>query len=723
MFQTSNWHLTMRKKENLQKSLKSLKEVLTLSKTAARAGYKDASRYLDEVEKSIAAAEAIIRNSEREMSRYHVNDPELVKGIKEQLNKIQTEFYSEYESSRRNVEEKRVLLDSFNITLFGKTMTGKSTLREILTHGDGSSMGHGGQRTTRDTRSYEWQGMAVTDVPGIEAYEGKEDEELAEKAVTNADLVLFLITAGQPEGTEADWLVKLKQKDKPLICICNYKKSIADEQRLKRLLSDPERLEKEMDITGLVEQFNQFIQTSLPNERVDFLVTHLLAKFYSQQPRYKQFSRELSYLSRFDYVENAIIDKVVQNGVFYRRKSFLSIVDVPIYEQSVGLFDFSAESYNQYVLVSDKIKELDKWCDFFYQTEYKRMHDEIDVMFSSLDRNVSGFVEVHVEDSNAGAAWQNEVERFGIKERLERIMQNTYCKAENKIKDLFEDLQQEMNLSYKFNARFTGDFSIANWKKGLGWASGIAGVGAAVAFLLASSSPIGWVFTGIAALFGLFGWLAPSREKKLRENRQELTRTIREQIGKMRKNSHGIATKWYFTNIKDGIMKQSHDRLKMVAGSFLGLANSERQLALGYSQNHIDISKNIIMTVLDEINAPENVKQGILRVARIPSKKVCIVTDGTSLSYQLRKRISMKIGNNEEVIFVGLDTSFPLESQVYYLFKRFRMTSKPRCVWISSNGQMVVYIDETEYSPEEKDNIILIQQILNVHVIKKDYEY
>ena len=170
-------------------------------------------------------------------------------------------------------------------------------------------------------------------------------------------------------------------------------------------------------------------------------------------------------------------------------------------------------------------------------------------------------------------------------------------------------------------------------------------------------------------------------------------------------------------------MKQSHDRLKMVAGSFLGLANSERQLALGYSQNHIDISKNIIMTVLDEINAPENVKQGILRVARIPSKKVCIVTDGTSLSYQLRKRISMKIGNNEEVIFVGLDTSFPLESQVYYLFKRFRMTSKPRCVWISSNGQMVVYIDETEYSPEEKDNIILIQQILNVHVIKKDYEY
>lgn len=711
--------MNMRKKEKLQENLR---EVLALSKKAAQTGYKDASRYLDEVEKSINAADEIISKSEKEMSRYHINDPELVKGIKDQLRKIQTEFYSEYESTRRSVEEKKALLDSFNITLFGKTMTGKSTLYEILTHGDGATMGHGGQRTTRDIHSYEWQGMAVTDVPGVEAYEGKDDEELAEKAVANADLVLFMITAGQPEGTEADWLVKLKQKDKPLICICNYKKSIADEQRLKRMLNNPERLEKEMDVAGLVEQFNQFIQTSLPNERVDFLVTHLLAKFYSQQPQYREYSQALSKLSRFDYVENAIIDKVVQNGIFYRRKSFLSIVDIPIYEQSVCLFDFSAESYGQFVLVNDKMKEFGKWCDFFNQAEYKRMHDEIDEMFNSLDRNVSGFVEDHVEDSDAGTAWQREVERFGIQERLERILQNTYSRAEGKIKDLFEDLQQEMNLSCKFSARFNGDFSITNWKKGFEWASAITGVGALLAGFLISN-PVGWVVGGIAALLGVFGWFARSRERKLRENRQQLTQKIREQVGKMREKSHGIATKWYYTNIKDGIMKQSQDRLRMIRGSFLGLANSERQLALGYSQNHIDISKNIIMTVLDEIGAPESVRQGIYKVARIPSKKIIIVTDGTPISYQLRKRISMKIGNNEEVRFVGLDNGYPLQAQVYHLFKQFRMTSKPRCMWISGSGQMVVYIDEKEYSKEEKDNIILIQQILNVHVIKKDYEY
>ena len=56
-------------------------------------------------------------------------------------------------------------LEKFSITLFGRTMAGKSTLMEVLTEGDGSAIGMGAQRTTRDIRSYEWNGLAVTDVP------------------------------------------------------------------------------------------------------------------------------------------------------------------------------------------------------------------------------------------------------------------------------------------------------------------------------------------------------------------------------------------------------------------------------------------------------------------------------------------------------------------------------------------------------------------------------
>ena len=62
---------------------------------------------------------------------------------------------------------------SYNITLFGRTGTGKSTLMETLTNGEGKTIGQGGQRTTRDVRSYKWKGLKITDVPGVAAFDGK----------------------------------------------------------------------------------------------------------------------------------------------------------------------------------------------------------------------------------------------------------------------------------------------------------------------------------------------------------------------------------------------------------------------------------------------------------------------------------------------------------------------------------------------------------------------
>ena len=45
---------------------------------------------------------------------------------------------------------------TINITLFGRTMAGKSTLMEILMHGNGDSMGKGAQRTTLYVREYKY---------------------------------------------------------------------------------------------------------------------------------------------------------------------------------------------------------------------------------------------------------------------------------------------------------------------------------------------------------------------------------------------------------------------------------------------------------------------------------------------------------------------------------------------------------------------------------------
>lgn len=289
----------------------SLEAALQTCSVANKQGYAEAKVYLKGLKKSIDDASEIINECIEGMKMYHINDESLVQNIRTQLQTVQTEFEQSYYDTQKSLSNKSRKSSKFNITLFGKTKAGKSTLMEILTHGDGSHMGKGGQRTTRDVRSYEWKGMTVYDVPGIDAYGGQEDDEKAEEAATYADLILFMITAGQPEGSEADWMVKLKKMDKPMLCVCNYKQSIGegiDDFRLKRLLSNPQKLEERMNLRELISQFNTFLNEQLPNEHVDFIITHLLAKFYSQQPEYESKKAELEKVSRFSYVEQSLIN-------------------------------------------------------------------------------------------------------------------------------------------------------------------------------------------------------------------------------------------------------------------------------------------------------------------------------------------------------------------------------------------------------------------------------
>ena len=106
--------------------------------------------------------------------------------IQNLFNLISTELSNDLEKNKKN-------LSDFSITLFGRTMAGKSTLMEVLTNGRGESIGLGSQRTTRDIRSYKWNNLKITDIPGIGAFEGEEDEKIAFEEAKSADLILFLI--------------------------------------------------------------------------------------------------------------------------------------------------------------------------------------------------------------------------------------------------------------------------------------------------------------------------------------------------------------------------------------------------------------------------------------------------------------------------------------------------------------------------------------------------
>ena len=700
----------------------SLEAALQTCSVANKQGYAEAKVYLKGLKKSIDDASEIINECIEGMKMYHINDESLVQNIRTQLQTVQTEFEQSYYDTQRSLSSKSRMSSKFNITLFGKTKAGKSTLMEILTHGDGSHMGKGGQRTTRDVRHYEWKGMTVYDVPGIDAYGGQEDDEKAEEAATNADLILFMITAGQPEGSEADWMVKLKKMDKPMLCVCNYKQSIGegiDDFRLKRLLSNPQKLEERMNLRELISQFNTFLNEQLPNEHVDFIITHLLAKFYSQQPEYESKKAELEKVSRFSYVEQSLINEVITNGVLHRKKCYLSIIDAPLYQQMNQLFAFSSDAYAQFRIIQDKVSIYKDWCDKFNKTQESQIINAITEEYNKLRNSIPGFVERHLEDNDVDNAWKKHCEGFNTQYNIEKCIESIKAKLEEKTTDLFSELKTEMNFSFKFKIENgLGNYQFINWKRGMAWTGAIGSAGLTIAAIALSSGPLGWAALGVGAIFGFFSWLCDSREDKLRERRTELSEKLKDGINKAEKASQSKILKWYDENITLQELNISR-RLSVVGRGMLSLSNGERQLALGYSKNHKDITKMIIANIFYAMSVPMYEVDRIVCAARVPGRRIALIIKGKdNLPIKLNE-LASRLGNNEVIHVIKLDTSKPIEVQIVFLLKYFGFRVRPLIKQVNNGTQTVVYLYDNNYNQKDLDSLDLIQQIMNVHIILK----
>jgi len=696
-----------------------LRKALIACEYANTQGYEDSIVYLKKLKESIDKASNIISECVNGMQMYHVNDANLINTVKNQLMTVQTEFEKSYFETEKNLRIKNKQSAKFNITLFGRTKAGKSTLMEILTHGDGSRMGKGGQRTTRDVRGYDWNGMSVTDVPGIDAYNGEEDDTLAEQAAVFADLILFMITAGQPESTEADWLVKLKKMDKPIICVCNFKQSIGegiDDLRLKRLLNNPERLKERMNIDELVEQFNQFISEQLPNEHVDFFVTHLLAKFASQQSEYKDVSIQLDEISRFGSIENAIIQEVYRHGVLHRKKSYLSIIDSPLYLQMNQLFQFSAAAYSQFRIIQDKKKIFKNWCDEFNENEKEKLHQAIKRTYNQLRNSVPGFVEEHLQDDDVSGEWARHCQNYNIQQNINVNIESTKERLKEKSAELFSELDQEMrvNLRYKLEKKL-GNYQFVDWKKAANWTGVLGSAGLGIAALILGSTPIGWAAFGVAAVFTFIAWLLDSKEDKLRERRKELRSKIRASIDKNEEKTLRKIDRWFVKTILKA-EKDVINKLGLLEKSMLSLSSGERELALGYCENHREITKKIVDNILDSMNISKEEESRVKYAVRVPGRRLTLVVDGKEKLNIKFADVASRLGSKETINVINLDFSRPRYAQINFLFTYFGF-NRPLIKEVNNNTQTVAYLRDENYTVEQFDSLNLIQQIMRIHII------
>lgn len=516
---------------------------------------------------------------------------------------------------------------SFSITLFGRTMAGKSTLMEILTHGKGESIGKGSQRTTRDVRTYAYKDLQITDVPGIAAFEGEDDENIAFDAAKKCDLILFLITDDAPQACEAECLNRILELGKPVICLINIKVDINPATSLKMFKRD---VQKKFDVERLETIKKQFFdfgtQYGQDWRTIRFAYVHLKSAFLSQQSDCGENSDELYSLSRFNYVENLIVHEVCKNGSFYKLKAFSDIVVVPIVAALETLFSQSAKNSEQGSVLVGKWHKLKKWTDDFEADSKNRIEALLTSISGELKREIASFAEDNYDNSNASIEWNKILKTRRVEERASDLLKQLGKECEAELQEMSREINAEIKFSHSvFSDRSINMHTLVDGKRIWNWTTTLLGGGLTIAGLFAWN-PIGWIGLGV----GLIGWLGSllfsDKEKKVRDARRKLEKKLSDHIDKMviglRKQLLEVL---YNELLKKQLYPMKHT-IDDVINSVFALSKMQHEFAISLNNKLQEINAAVMKEALAYLGY-EGLEWHISSTARIPGYATMVVLE------------------------------------------------------------------------------------------------
>lgn len=608
------------------KSPDNLSEALAECKVFAKRGHilaNDAVSLLNRVVNNVSEK---LQNEIMNLQGSNYNDNATTGSLASQLSLIRSNFEI---LPQQLVEDINALSkSSFSITLFGRTMAGKSTLMEILIHGNGDSIGKGAQRTTRDVRTYNYKNLQITDVPGIAAFEGEDDENIAFDAAKKSDLILFLITDDAPQACEAECLNRILELGKPVICLINIKADINTASSLKMFKRDVQKKFDNERLETIKKQFFDFgNQYGQDWRNIRFAYVHLKSAFLSQQREFKESSFELYNLSRFGYVENLIISEVCKNGSFYKLKAFTDIVVVPVVDALETLFSQSAKNSEQGSVLVGKKRKLKKWTNDFEIDSKSRIETLLTSISGELKREIASFAEEHYDNSNASAEWNRILKSRRVEERASDLLKQLSKECETELREISREINAEINFSHSvFSDRSINMHMLVDGKRIWNWTTTLLSGGLMIASLFNVWNPIGWIGLGVGFVGWLGSFLFSDREKKVHNARQKLEKKLSDHIDKMvvglRKKLLDIL---YDELLKKQLYPMSRN-IDDVINSVFTLSKTQREFAIALNNKLKEINTAVIKEALAYLGY-EGLEWHITSIARIPGYAVMLVLE------------------------------------------------------------------------------------------------
>ena len=613
---------------------KGLEEALAGCSGAAREGYQQATEHL-------ARTRDVIGQVQQGVSRFaHIAQAdEGSAAILDCLKQSVSELQVRHDETRNEVEEKYRHLTTFNLTLFGRTMSGKSTLMEILTRGEGKSIGNGAQRTTRDVRKYEWQGLTVTDVPGIAAFAGEVDEETAHEAASQADLVLFLITDDAPQAAEAEHLARLRQQGRHVLGICNVKEALNSDLAISRFIRDHHKLFDAGRMGELSSQFDAMADQYTPGRELKLVHTHLQAQFLAGRPENSAapWRDQLDKASRFWEVEDHILDHIAAHGIFLRQRSFLDSAAATDLDATEAMLEGASLFEQLHRRLTDRVSELRSWRESFSRDAIRQFDRLIQETIGSLRGQIPAFAEEHCEDKELPEKWNRRLQSANIEQNIREMQEQLAEECQQYFKTLIEEVQEEIRLVEINAPRVSIETGpILDTRKMWNW--GVAGASAGLGVLTAGLwwagvalglTPVGWALMGTAAvlgLAGLFSRLFGSRDKKRREAIAKITPELRKNLEDIEKQVRAAANKW-LNEFTGQYLNKVAEQFNSLTSAYGQAATISRETAWRQRDALLDLNRQTIELALQHLGHPDAIPN-IVRAARIPGQGQALMTAG-----------------------------------------------------------------------------------------------
>ena len=610
----------------------SLEDELEKCAQTAEDGYREASEHLQAIQeiigKAAEGAEALrtaaTGNGRRaEDSFIHRSPVKAVENISEA-----------HQTSLREIQANRERLGTFNITLFGRTMTGKSTLMEILTRGNGGSIGKGAQRTTREVREYEWNGLRILDVPGVAAFDGAPDEETAYGAAHQADLIAFLISDDAPQETEAEHLARLRGLGVPILGICNVKMSVESRVQVKRFIRDQEKMFDQERLNRIVDQFNQLADNHGAGQHVEFKHAHLRSRFLAGLEEYRNQQTELEDASRFGDIEDHICNEIFENGRFHRRRNFLESVSRASFNTWKTMLEAAGTAYKLHDRIGDHVRETGTWRKQFRRNANSRIQKLVDETIGRLRNEVTVFVEQNCENPQIATRWKQKVEQAGINRRVQELQRELQQQTVRKVKTLTEEMDQELELlspELEIPDVTAGRFSNYRriWDRGTLGISSALGIAAAAAIVtfppLAPPLGIAAAVVGVIGtiLRGLFG----NKDKKRREAISRISPELYRSLDQLESSIRTGFRKWLNESLMEQQVNRTIGQLEGAAVSTGEAARFFRTQAGSLNQRQLQLNRSLLENALEKVNENTALPNHAV-VARVPGQLMVIRTIG-----------------------------------------------------------------------------------------------